>query len=102
MKNLNMIEKTGYIYILTNPGNRVLYTGVTSDLIKRIHEHKNKLVAGFTKKYNVCKLIYYEVSDDMVSAITREKQVKGWKRSRKIQLIEELNPYWNDLYESII
>ena len=97
-----MNEKKGYVYILTNIGNRVLYTGVTSDLVKRIYEHKNKLVEGFTKKYNVCKLIYFEIFEDMENAIIREKQIKGWKRDKKIKLIEEINAKWEDLYKSIV
>ena len=101
-KDLNMIEKKGYVYILTNVGNRVLYTGVTSDLIKRVYEHRNKMVDGFTKKYNVCKLLYYEIFEDMINAITREKQIKGWKRTKKIELLEEMNPKWEDLYKSIV
>ena len=96
-----MIEKKGYVYILTNVSNRVLYTGVTSDLIKRIYEHKNKLAEGFTKKYNVNKLFYYECFEDIVSAIMREKQIKGWLRSKKITLIEEFNSEWKDLYDVI-
>jgi len=97
-----MREKQGYVYILTNVHNKVLYTGVTSDLVKRIYEHKNKMVDGFTKKYNVHKLVHFEVSDDMMTAIEREKQIKGWLRKKKIALIEKDNPEWKDLYESII
>ena len=96
-----MIEKKGYVYILTNVSNRVLYTGVTSDIIKRIYEHKNKLAEGFTKEYNVNKLVYYECFEDIVSAIMREKQIKGWLRSKKITLIEEFNSEWKDLYDVI-
>ena len=101
-KDLNMQEKHGYVYILTNIGNRVLYTGVTSDLVKRVYEHRNKFVEGFTKKYNVFKLIYFEVFEDIIEAITREKQIKGWKRDKKIKLIEKMNPQWEDLYKTII
>ncbi len=97
-----MIEKKGYVYILTTTSNRVLYTGTTSDLIKRVYEHKNKMAGGFTKKYNVHKLVYYEVFEDIISAITREKQIKGWLRSKKIYLVEKFNPSWVDLYETII
>jgi putative endonuclease len=79
-----------------------LYTGVTSDLIKRIYEHKNKIVEGFTKKYNVHKLVYFDPFEDITQAITREKQIKGWLRSKKLLLIERANPHWNDLYEGII
>lgn len=97
-----MIEKNGYVYILTNVHNKVMYTGVTSDLVKRVYEHKNKLVDGFTKKYNVHKLVHFEVFDDMMNAITREKQIKGWLRSKKIALIEANNPEWKDLYEGLV
>jgi len=97
-----MFEKKGYVYILTNSKNTVLYVGVTSDLVKRIYEHKNSFVEGFTKKYNLKKLIYFEVFGDIVSAITREKQIKGWLRIKKIALIEKVNPSWNDLYKEIV
>jgi putative endonuclease len=90
-------DKTGYIYILTNSSDEVLYIGVTSNLIKRIYEHKNKLVEGFSQKYNLTKLVYYETVNDMYSAITREKQIKGWLRSKKIDLIQRMNPNWTDL-----
>jgi putative endonuclease len=90
-------DKTGYIYILTNSSDKVLYIGVTSNLIKRIYEHKNKLVEGFSQKYNLTKLVYYETVNDMYSAITREKQIKGWLRSKKIDLIQRMNPNWTDL-----
>jgi len=97
-----MTYKPAYIYILTNISNRVLYTGVTNDIVKRVYEHRNKLIDGFTKKYNVYKLVYYEKFDDIVSAITREKQIKGWLRSKKISLIENFNSDWKDLYEGLI
>jgi len=97
-----MLEKKGYVYILTNVGKKVLYTGVTSNLIKRVYEHRNKLAEGFTKKYNVYKLIHYEIFEDMENAITREKQIKGWKRDKKIALIEKDNVNWDDSYNSII
>ncbi len=97
-----MYEKRGYVYILTNRWNRVLYTGVTSGLIKRVYEHKNKLADGFTQKYNVNKLVYYEIFGDIMSAIEREKQIKGWVRKKKIALIEKENPEWKDLYEGIL
>ena len=96
-----MTEKKGYVYILTNTNNTVLYTGVTSNLVKRVYEHKNKEVPGFTEKYNLHKLIYYEIFEDMMNAIMREKQIKGWLRSKKISLIEKTNSNWNDLYVSI-
>ncbi len=93
---------SGYIYILFNKKNGTLYTGVTSNLIKRIYEHKNKFVDGFTKKYGIDKLGYYETFDTIVSAIEREKQIKGGSRKQKIQLIESINPNWQDLYDKII
>ena len=95
-------NKKGYVYIVFSKRNGTLYTGVTSNLVKRIWEHKNKLIEGFTKKYEVDKLGYYEVSDSMVSAIEREKQIKAGSRKKKIELIEKLNPNWNDLYESLL
>lgn len=87
---------------MTNYDESVIYTGVTSDLIKRVYEHKNKLREGFTKNYNVTKLVYYEVFDNIESAILREKQIKGGSRTKKIGLIKQFNPEWDDLYESII
>jgi putative endonuclease len=97
-----MPDKQGYVYILTNLHNKVLYTGVTSDLVKRIYEHKNKLIKGFTKKYNVNKIVYFEVFEDMINAITPEKQIKGWLSSKKIALIESKNHRWKDLNEEIV
>jgi putative endonuclease len=79
--------------------SKTLYTGVTNDLILRVYEHKNKMINGFTKKYNITKLVYYEETEDIISAIAREKQIKGWLRSKKIALIDSLNPKWNDLSE---
>jgi putative endonuclease len=96
------IMKQGYTYILFNKRNGTLYTGVTSDLSKRVYEHKNKLADGFTKKYNVDKLGYYEQYNDILQAIEREKQIKAGSRKKKIQLIENDNPEWKDLYEDII
>jgi len=90
-----------YVYILCSKQNGTLYTGVTSNLVKRVYEHKNNLADGFTRKYYVHLLIWYEVHQTAESAITREKQIKTWKRSWKLKLIEEHNPEWNDLYESI-
>ncbi len=90
-----------YIYILTNKSNKVLYVGVTNDLVRRVYEHRNKLVKGFTEKYNVNKLVCYEYVEDVVSAIEREKEIKGWNRDKKIALINEKNPLWEDLYEGI-
>jgi len=90
-----------YVYIMTNKSNKVLYTGVTSDLKRRIYEHKEKLVDGFTKKYNVTKLVYYEVFDDIENAILREKQIKGKLRHKKIELINSMNKEWRELYEEL-
>lgn len=90
-----------YVYIMTNQ-SRTLYTGVTSNLIWRVHEHKQKLIGGFTKKYNMTILVYYEVTTDVRSAIAREKQIKGWLRSKKIALIESMNPEWKDLGEELV
>ena len=85
-----------YVYMLTN-GSGTLYTGVTNDLLRRVFEHRSKLVAGFTRKYNVTRLVYYEVTEDILSAIRREKQIKGWLRAKKVALIVSVNPNWNDL-----
>ncbi len=94
----SMREKKYYfVYIMTNPRNTVLYTGVTSDLKRRIFEHKNKLLSGFIAKYNVTKLVYYEVYEDPENAILREKQIKAGSRAKKIRLIHSLNPEWRDL-----
>lgn len=90
------------VYILASKRNGTLYTGVTSNLPKRIWEHKSDAVEGFTKKYSVHLLVYYELHSDMITAITREKQLKQWNRAWKIRLIEETNPEWRDLYETII
>lgn len=90
--------KQYYIYIMTNKSG-TLYTGVTDDLERRVHEHKKRLTEGFTKRYNITKLVYYEVTNDVHAAIKREKQVKGWLRRKKIALIEAMNPHWTDLSE---
>jgi putative endonuclease len=94
--------KAGYVYILTDSQNRVLYTGVTSDLLKRIWEHKNHVVEGFSKKYNVIKLVFYEQGEDIYGAICREKQIKGKLRKKKIEMINKMNPEWKYLYYDII
>ena len=92
-----------YVYILTNSHRNVLYTGITNDLVRRVYEHKHHLDKGsFTAKYNVEYLVYYEVTSDVKTAIEREKQIKGWNRKRKNQLVESTNPDWLDLYESIL
>ncbi len=90
-----------YLYILTNRYNEVLYIGMTNDIIRRMFEHKNKLVEGFTQKYNLTKLVYYEIATDVKSAINREKQLKNWHREWKINLITEFNPEWKDLSKEI-
>ena len=94
------MDKQSYIYIITNRYNSTLYIGVTSNLIKRIWEHKNKVVEGFTKKYNVDRLVYYELTEDVESALNREKQLKRWHRQWKINLIKEMNPEFKDLSEN--
>ncbi len=86
-----------YVYILTNWNNKVMYIGVTNNLQRRLYEHKSKLVEGFTKQYNVNKLVYYEHTTDINSAIAREKQLKGWNRSKKNALVVSMNPNWSDL-----
>lgn len=90
-----------YVYILTNKSNKVLYTGVTNNLERRLYEHKNNLIKGFTQKYNVNKLVYYETTSDVRNAIMREKQIKGWLRSKKIELVVNMNPEWKDLSECL-
>jgi len=90
-----------YVYIMTNKGDTVLYTGVTNDLKRRVYEHKEKLANGFTQKYNLVKLVYYEVFEDVESAIWREKQIKGGSRQKKIDLIHSMNKEWHDLYEEL-
>ena len=89
-----------YVYILTNWSNKVLYTGVTNNLERRLYEHKNKSIKGFTEKYNVKKLVYFDSTTDVKAAIAREKQIKGWTRNKKNVLIESINPHWNDLSEN--
>lgn len=96
------MDKRGFVYIITNKSNSTLYIGVTSNLVKRIFEHKNKLIDGFSKKYNLNKLIYFECSDSILSAIEREKYLKGKKRIFKNNLITYFNPKWEDLYDSIL
>ena len=94
------MNKTYAVYILTNYNETTFYIGVTGNLQKRIFEHKNKVVEGFTKKYNVDKLVYYEITNDVESAINREKQLKRWHRQWKINLIKEMNPEFKDLSEN--
>ena len=95
------VGKEYCVYIMTNIHNTVLYTGVTNNLARRVYEHKNGLGSAFVKKYNVHKLIYYEVGDNIQSVLAREKQIKGGSRQKKINLIKSLNPEWKDLFEEI-
>jgi putative endonuclease len=90
-----------YVYIMTNNRNTVLYTGVTNNIRKRVYEHRQKLVEGFTKKYNLVKLVYYESFGDPISAIKREKQIKGGSRKKKEELINTINKEWCDLYDEL-
>ena len=96
------MKTSSCIYIITNYKNTTLYTGVTSNLVKRIWEHKNEIVEGFSKKYKLHKLVYYEVIDNIETAINREKYIKGKSRQYKINLIESINKEWKDLYDDII
>jgi putative endonuclease len=93
--------KQFHVYILTDAQNGTLYTGVTSDLIRRVYEHRNELVEGFTDKYKLHMLVWFETHGSADAAIAREKQVKGWKRKWKLELIEDSNPEWDDLYETL-
>jgi len=86
-----------YVYLLTNWNNKVIYVGVTNDLERRVYEHKNKLMGGFTKKYNLNKVVYFEETNDVQGAIAREKEIKRWRREKKNQLVSKLNPKWEDL-----
>ena len=95
------MERQYYIYIMTNQRNTVLYTGVTNDLKRRCFEHREKLVEGFTSRYNITKLVYYEVCQDVVAAIGREKQIKGGSRAKKVALVNNMNPGWKELYDEI-
>jgi putative endonuclease len=90
-----------FIYLMTNKNNKVIYTGVTNNLKRRVCEHKEKMVEGFTKRYNVNKLVYFEVTNDIYSAIQREKQIKAGSRQKKIDLINSINKEWKDLYNEI-
>ena len=95
------MDRYFYVYIMSNKNNTVLYTGVTNDLRRRVYEHKDQMIEGFTKKYHITKLIYYEILRDAETAITREKQIKGGSRQKKVGLIEGINPQWKDLYEEL-
>lgn len=96
-----MLERILYVYIMASKRNGTLYIGVTNDLIRRVDEHENKLVKGFTSKYNINLLVYYEVFGDPGEAIIRERQLKKWKRKWKLELIEKGNPEWKDLYDGL-
>lgn len=96
------IEKQPCVYLLASRRDGTLYTGVTSNLVKRVWEHRNDVVEGFTRQYGVHTLVWYELHDSMEAAITREKRIKGWKRQWKLELIETSNPDWRDLYESLL
>ena len=90
-------DRTYYVYLLTNWNNRVLYVGVTNNIERRVYEHKHKLVDGFTQRYRVNKLVYFESTGNIMAAIEREKQIKSWRREKKNALVEVMNPEWNDL-----
>ncbi|MDR1477081.1 MAG: GIY-YIG nuclease family protein [Rickettsiales bacterium] len=94
--------KHGYVYIMTNRENGTLYTGVTSDLARRVYEHKNHIFKGFSKRHSLDKLVYYEIFDDIEEAIKREKCIKKWNRNWKLAKIDNMNPGWTDLYEDIV
>ncbi|MHC5740373.1 MAG: GIY-YIG nuclease family protein [Nostoc sp.] len=95
------MSKQYYLYIMTNKYNTVLYTGVTNDLQRRVYEHKEKIIEGFTKKYNITKLVYYEIFEDAYTAISREKQIKAGSRQKKIDLVNSINQEWKDLYDGL-
>ncbi|HKJ14712.1 MAG: GIY-YIG nuclease family protein [Desulfobulbaceae bacterium] len=94
-----MTDRTYYVYLLTNWNNKVIYVGITNDLERRIYEHKVKFVKGFTEKYNVNKLVYYEQTPDINAALNREKEIKKWRREKKNRLVVNTNPLWRDLSE---
>ena len=91
------MSRTYYIYLLTNWNNQVMYVGITNNLERRVYEHKHKLVRGFTEKYNANKLVYFEETSDVYSAISREKEIKKWRREKKNKLVLNMNPQWKDL-----
>ena len=95
------MSKQYFVYIMTNKNDTVLYTGMTNNLVKRVYEHKEKLINGFTKKYNCTKLVYYEIFSDPYNAIAREKQIKAGSRKKKITMINSMNPMWKDLYKDL-
>ena len=95
-------DKYYFVYILANKRNGTLYIGVTNNLVRRVYEHKNDLIEGFTKKYRIHHLVYYEMTNDVKSAIEREKRLKKWNRKWKLELIEKMNPQWRDLYDELV
>lgn len=96
-----MLSKQYYVYIMTTSRNTALYTGITNDLVRRVYEHKNDMVGGFTKRYRVHKLVYYEAGGDVLVVLAREKQIKSWVRQKKLALITSFNPDWRDLYDEL-
>jgi len=101
VRDTEPVVKQYYVYMMASKRNGTLYVGVTSDLIKRVYEHRHGLVGGFTKKYGVTRLVYYETLDDPHEAITREKRIKKWRREWKVNLIKESNAQWRDLYDEL-
>jgi len=99
---IQMTEKAYYVYILTNWNNKVMYVGITNNLERRIYEHKEKVVKGFTEKYNVNKLVFYEQTSDIAEALNREKEIKKWRREKKNRLVVNTNPLWRDLSEDYL
>ncbi len=97
-----MLERYPVVYIMANKRNGTLYTGVTSNIVQRVYQHKQSAVPGFTNQYGCKRLVYYEQYDDMYMAISREKQIKGGSRKKKLALIESMNPNWKDLYETLL
>ncbi len=100
-QSTTQMDRQYYIYIMTNKGNTVIYTGVTNNLKRRVYEHKEKMAEGFSKKYNITKLVYYEVFEDVENAILREKQIKSGSRQKKNELVSSMNKEWRDLYEEL-
>jgi putative endonuclease len=96
------MEHRYFVYVLTNRHHTALYVGVTNDLVRRVHEHRTKIASGFTTRYNVDKLVYFEETSDVVAAIAREKQIKGGSREKKIALVNAMNPDWRDLFDDLI
>ncbi len=95
-------EHRYYVYLLTNRNNKVMYVGVTSDLVRRIHQHRTRAVPGFTARYNLHKLVYFEETADVHAAIARERQIKKWRREKKNALVDRMNPQWRDLWEELL